>query len=215
MSDGAGSTKERILDAAERLFGEHGVGATSLRSVIGEAGVNLAAVHYHFGSKDGLVEAVVKRRVDPINQERLAMLAELEKEAGAGPIPIESLVRAFVLPWVRPDTQGKAGGAMRRLLGRLLNEPDFFQRIAPRQFAGVRQRFLKAFQLALPQLDADEIFWRLMFSIGVISHTLMVAPSIKALSGGACKEITAELMLDRVISFVTAGLLAPRTGGRK
>ena len=78
-------TKERILDTAERLFSEHGYSATSLRSIIAGAGVNLAAVHYHFHSKEALLEAVILRRSVPANLERLALLDRFQKEANGNP----------------------------------------------------------------------------------------------------------------------------------
>ena len=74
-------TKEKILDTAERLIGERGYAATSLRHIIAQAGVNLAAVHYHFGSKEGLLDAVVERKAAPVNQARLAWLERVETEA--------------------------------------------------------------------------------------------------------------------------------------
>src|SRR5512143_3976610 len=94
-------TKDRILDAAERLFAEHGFDATSLRMITAAAGVNLAAVNYHFRSKDSLIEAVFGRRIGPVNKERLEMLTAAEKAAGSDPLSLEAVVRAFVEPVVR------------------------------------------------------------------------------------------------------------------
>ena len=93
-------TKEKILDTAERLIGEQGYAATSLRHVIAEAGVNLAAVHYHFGSKEGLLDAVVTRKVTPVNLTRLTRLERLEAEAGGGPVEVEKILESFLLPTV-------------------------------------------------------------------------------------------------------------------
>src|SRR5438067_208004 len=81
-------TKSRILDAAERLFLEHGFEATSLRQLTAAAGVNLAAVNYHFGSKEELFQAVLTRRLDPVNQERIDLLTKLEREAGLKAPPL-------------------------------------------------------------------------------------------------------------------------------
>ncbi|MGA1525538.1 MAG: TetR/AcrR family transcriptional regulator, partial [Planctomycetota bacterium] len=93
------STKHQILDAAERLFAEFGVDATSLRAVTSTAGVHLAAVNYHFGSKDGLVRAVFARRLEPLNAERLAALEGLlghTDEPG-----LDDLLRALFEPALR------------------------------------------------------------------------------------------------------------------
>ena len=94
-------TKESILDTAERLFAANGYAATSLRSIIAEAGVNLAAVHYHFHSKEALLEAVILRRSVPANQERLALLDRFEKAAEGKPVPLEKVIEAFVAPTFR------------------------------------------------------------------------------------------------------------------
>src|SRR5271166_1991773 len=92
------TTKDRILDAAERLFARDGIEATSLRTITAEAGANLAAVNYHFQSKDALVKSVVARRVCPVNERRLALLDACEAAAGDGPLPVEQVLDAFLRP---------------------------------------------------------------------------------------------------------------------
>src|SRR6476661_6282956 len=90
-------TKERILDAAETLFMEHGFEATSLRSLTTAANVNLAAVNYHFGSKEELFQAVLTRRLDPMNQERIDLLAAVEAEAAGKPASCEKILFAMMI----------------------------------------------------------------------------------------------------------------------
>src|SRR5213593_2222540 len=94
-------TKTRILDAAEHLFMEHGFEATSLRSLTTAAGVNLAAVNYHFGSKEELFQAVLTRRLDPMNQERIDLLAAVEHEAGSRAATVEKILFAMLIPALR------------------------------------------------------------------------------------------------------------------
>src|SRR5439155_11060378 len=89
-------TRTRILDAAEELFMQHGFEATSMRVLTARAGVNLAAVNYHFGSKHALIEAVFRRRLDPMNTARIAALERLEKDAGGHALPPETIIRAFI-----------------------------------------------------------------------------------------------------------------------
>src|SRR5881394_165011 len=91
-------TKSRILDVAEHLFIEHGFEATSLRSLTSSAGVNLAAVNYHFGSKEELFQAVLTRRLDPMNQERIDLLTKLEREAAPMPVSCEQILSAMFVP---------------------------------------------------------------------------------------------------------------------
>jgi AcrR family transcriptional regulator len=91
----AQDTRERILDAAEREFAENGLQATSLRTITAAAEANLASVNYHFGSKDGLVKAVFARRLEPLNEARLALLADCESSAGGEPPRLERVVEAL------------------------------------------------------------------------------------------------------------------------
>src|SRR5215813_8628147 len=85
-------TKQKILDTAERLFGEHGYAATPLRQVIVEAEVNVAAVHYHFGSKEDLLDAVVTRKAGPLTQARLERLERAEQEPDEAPRDRQTLL---------------------------------------------------------------------------------------------------------------------------
>src|SRR6185503_13572364 len=114
-------TRTRILDAAEELFMQHGFEGTSMRALTTRAGVNLAAVNYHFGSKDALIEAVFRRRLDPMNVERIA---ELERLEAAGNVSSESIIRAFIGPSLRMVEDAKGGSRnFIRLLGRTYTEP--------------------------------------------------------------------------------------------
>ena len=120
-------TKERILETAERSFAENGYAATSLRSIIGEAGVNLAAVHYHFGSKEELLKAVILRRAEPVNARRLALLDECESRAGGRPD-----LEKFWKPSSRPPStwpMQPGGSQFVRLMGRMYAETDMLPQI--------------------------------------------------------------------------------------
>jgi AcrR family transcriptional regulator len=93
-------TRERILDAAERLFARKGITSTSMRALTAAAGVNLAAVHYHFGSKEALLDAVIERRAEPCNAARnRALDRHLAERAEAAP-DVEQVLRAFLEPVV-------------------------------------------------------------------------------------------------------------------
>src|SRR5438045_7607516 len=113
-------TKQRILDSAERLFAEHGFEGTSLRTIIADAKVNLAAIHYHYRSKEALLDAVIFRRLEPINRERLRLLAECE--AGVGPLSLEGVLEAFFAPAVRVGADPICGKIFCRLIGRIFSE---------------------------------------------------------------------------------------------
>src|SRR5438067_1416930 len=138
-------TKERILDTAERLFAERGYGATSLRSIIGEAAVNLAAVHYHFHTKQGLMDAVLQRRLEPVNRERIALLDECER-SDARP-RLECVLAALIEPPLRL-ARDPGHAAFVKLMGRILADSD--AALIRKHFGAVIERFLAALHRAMP-----------------------------------------------------------------
>jgi AcrR family transcriptional regulator len=205
----ATSTKDRILDAAERLFAENGFAQTSLRDITAEAGVNLAAVNYHFQSKDHLIGAVFDRRIGPLNQRRLEMLDELEKQAAGGPIPVEGLLRALLEPVLRMISTPE-GASAANLIGRAHTEPgDIFEHLFMGQFAPVVGRAMAAARRALPDLSEVELMWRIQFAVGAMSHVVAGQRHIKVISGGLCDTSDVDGVLDRLITFVAAGCRAP------
>jgi AcrR family transcriptional regulator len=168
-SEGAAvDTKQRILDAAEYLFAEQGVGSTSLRAIIAAAGVNSAAIHYHFGSKEALIEAVFARRITPINEARLAALDSLERR---GALDHAGLLRAFLEPMVGVHApRGGAGERARGALGRLLmEEPQSFRSLAEAHVSEVKQRFAEALA-RLSEIEVDEATERIEFAMGAMLH---------------------------------------------
>ena len=204
------STKDRILDAAEGLFARQGFSATSLRAITAEAGVNLAAVNYHFGSKDGLLEAVFGRRLGPLNEERLALLDEAESAPkGAS---LEAVLEALVGPPLRLHRDdGRGGPQFMRLMGRTLTEPtDNIQEIFVRQFREFAGRFTAALQRALPGVPAEDLFWRAHFAIGAMAHTMCDTFRLRLISGGLCENGgDVEATIRRLVAFLAAGMGAP------
>ena len=159
----ADNTKTRILDAAESLFMEHGFEATSLRSLTATAGVNLAAVNYHFGTKEELFQAVLTRRLDPMNQERIDLLERLERDAGGKPMSCEKILFTMLIPALRLARDEKRGGKnFLRLLGRAYADPaPFIRHFLSAQYAEMIGRYKEAFLKALPHLSRQELTWRL------------------------------------------------------
>ena len=203
-------TKERILDTAERLFAQQGYAATSLRSIIAEAGVNLAAVHYHFHSKEALLEAVVLRRSVPANQERLALLDRFEREAGGNPPPLEKVIEAFVAPTLQMSRDPRSGSMVfMQLLGRLHAEGDLLPRILTSQFGDVLQRFGAALRAALPDLPREELFWRLNLAIGALAQTLRGGSKDLETLSDLSFSFNSETALEHLVAFLSAGFRAP------
>lgn len=203
-------TRTRILDAAEELFMQHGFEGTSMRHLTSRAGVNLAAVNYHFGSKHALVEAVFRRRLDPMNVARIAALEELEKEGRA--IAPETIIRAFVGPSLRLIEDARGGGRnFIRLLGRTYSEPAKAVRaLIGQMYAPAMERYKSALERALPQMPRDELVWRMHFMFGTLAYTLAATDTVQLIAG--CKpedRYDARLLEERLTAFLAAGLNAP------
>lgn len=203
------TTRQKILDAAEKLFSDNGFEATSLRMITSAAGVNLAAVNYHFRSKDDLVRAVYDRRLRPLNQARLEALDQYLNSLGDGQPELEAVLRAFLAPVVR--LRASAGGAaLGRLLGRTYTEVSpvarqaFFERMRE-----IARPFTDALRRALPGVGQIELLWKLHFAVGVMAHTMAGAEHLKFISAGLCELSPAGDVLERVIAFVAAGMRAP------
>ncbi len=202
-------TKDRILAAAERLFATNGFDATSLRAITSAAGVNLAAVNYHYRSKDDLIRAVYERRLRPVNQARLERLREYLDAVGNGPVELEPVLRAFLEPVVRLRVE-KDGADLARLLGRTYVETSSTARQAFFELMrDIARPFTDAFRRALPEAGPVELAWKMHFSIGVMAHTMAGTEHLKFVSGGLCDPTNGDDVLDRVVSFVAAGVRAP------
>lgn len=202
------TTKTRILDAAERLFAHHGVEATSLRTITAEAGVNLAAVNYHFQSKEALMHAVIARRLDPINEKRLATLEACEAAAVDGPLPLNQVLDALLRP-IFEMLQGP-GKEFAPMMSRIFTESsELTEQVFKKHLAHVSARFFPAFERALPGIPPQELFWRLLFVMGAVAHTIGGARVLRTISGGSCNPTDVEGALQRLEAFLLAGLQAP------
>ena len=204
-------TKTRILDAAERLFVEHGFEATSLRSLTSAASVNLAAVNYHFGSKEELFQAVLTRRLDPMNQERIELLEKIERESTGRPLSCEKILFAMLIPALKLARDEKRGGKdFLRLVGRAYADPaPFIRHFLSAQYAGMIGRYKEAFSKALPHLSRQELTWRLHFVMGALSYTLAGTDALKLFAEATATTNNDELLLQRLAPFLVAGLKAP------
>lgn len=202
-------TKNRLLDAAERLIAEHGYSGTSLRAVTAEAGANTAAIHYHFGSKVALLEAIFERRVRDVNDERLARLAEQQARHPDG-VPIDRLLEAFFLPaLLRIASEDEGWARFTRVMGRILGESGDHVQAIHEVFAEVRLKFFPAFREALPHLDAASFTWRLFFLLGAMCNLLSDPERVKAISHGLCDTSDPEATAAQFLAFAEAALIAP------
>ncbi len=204
-------TKRRILDAAEQLIGDKGFPSTSMRDITKAASVNLASVNYHFGSKEALLAAVLERRLQPINERRLQLLDEIERQAddSGGEPALYDIVRAFLSPPFEHQEQwGNSSETFLRLLGRIHAETnEEFRQEFMSEFEMVFQRFETALQRCLPHLTHSDIPWRLLFMVGSMAFTMSWGQSLLAREPIANNK--SDDILEGLITYTCAGLAAP------
>lgn len=209
-------TAERILDVAERLFMAHGYDGTSMRMITGEAQVNLAAVNYHFGSKEDLLREVFRRHLSWLNAERLQVLDALEAEAGGKPLKPSLIVEAFFGTLLKMGEEPALGGmTFLRLLGRTMTEPAAFIRtFFAGEYAEVMDRFKDALFRALPDVPREEIAWRFHFMLGAMSYAIAETDVLSLIDGFEVSESDVEAeaarqLKARLMPFLLGGLRAP------
>lgn len=211
----ATDTRERILDAAERLFMAHGYEGTSMRQITGEAGVNLAAVNYHFGSKESLMQEVFRRRLDWLNDERMRVLNEAEAAAGDKPLKPSLIVDGFFGTLLRmADDEVYGGKTFLRLLGRTLTDPsEFIRTFLAEEYADVVERYKVALFRALPDVPKAEIVWRFHFMLGATSYAIAGTDALRVVTDWQIEEADLtdrqDRLLPRLMSFLLGGLRAP------
>lgn len=214
-SRSTGDTKARILDAAEDIFIECGFEAMSLRQITSRADVNLAAVNYHFGSKEALIHAMLARRLDKLNVERLKLLERFDSLLGDR-LTCEHVLGAMFIPALRLSRDPRAGGpAFLRLLGRAYTDPSaFIHDFLNGHYADVAERFFVAFQRALPHLPREELGWRLHFAIGALSGVLAGADTDNLIAEFSKGQAISDLhLIARLASLMVAALKAPLPDG--
>jgi len=200
-------TRTQILDTAERLFAARGIDAISIRTLVDEADVNLAAVHYHFGNREELIRAVIKRRITPMNAERLRRLDEIETAAGGQPL-LTDILRAFVAPvFELVDEHPHLGW----LLAHIDVTPDeklrmFFYSL----FVELVWRFGAALRKAIPADINDREGWtRVQFTWGAMLFVMAKRTDREVTAGGQIEPLPVAQLIDQWVAFCSAGLNCP------
>jgi AcrR family transcriptional regulator len=208
-------TRAAILTAAEQLYAERSFGEVSLRDIVAAAGVNLAAVNYHFGSKDDLLAELFLSRATLLNRERFALLKAAEA-AGDGRAEPDAILRALATPPIRwclgPDRQRSA--AARFMTRASVETVPPIRKIVERDISHLR-RFATALRRALPQRDEVEIYWGLHFALAMIRQTITDSDRLRKLSGDLCDLDDVDAIIDRIVKVagyaLTAGGTTPRS----
>ncbi len=204
-------TKTRLLDAAEAQYIDSGYEAMSLRQITARANANLAAVNYHFGGKDALIHAMLTRRLDGLNANRLALLERFQSIHGAH-LTCEHVLGAMFIPALQQSRcPEKSGPALLRLLGRAYTDPSpFIRGFLRSMYTDVAERFFAAFQTVLPHLPREELGWRLHFCIGSLSGILAGADTnslIDDFTQG--QRLNDPQLIGRLALIMVAALKAP------
>ena len=203
-TENANGTKLALMEAASTLFAEKGFEVVSVREITTLAKANVASVKYHFGSREGLIDAVVARMAKPVNDERLRRIEELEKRGG---VTVRELIVAFFEPLCSQIQNSPLSEKLFvKLMGRVVGDrPYEFPDEVMGQFREVASRFVPAFMAACPGLSADDVFWRIHFSFGVLANTLTHGDILKKISAGKVGDEKLSVTLKRVIDFCEAG----------
>ncbi|MFK2905101.1 TetR family transcriptional regulator [Dyella ginsengisoli] len=199
------STKERILAAAEALFAQRGFDGASLRQLTASAGVNLAAVNYHFGSKEKLVEQVFKRRLDALNQHRLA---ELAKVAGQPGTTLEDVLAAYIRPALELSHEGNGSLFMRVLARAFAEHDDTLRQFLSENYGHVMRQFTAEFARLLPHLEKAELYWRIDLVTGALTHAMSGFGMIQR-KDNVSEQQHREQTAAHLIRFAAAGLSHP------
>jgi AcrR family transcriptional regulator len=202
-------TRDRILDEAEKLFAERGFYGVSIRDVTGAADVDVALVAYHFGNKQGLLEAVFLRRAADLNDERLARLDAVLEAAKRKAPRLEDIIDAFTHPLLDRSSRGSPGWkSYFALIAEINNSPEFGGVLMTRFFDPVVHRFIEAIRLALPKADDRDVYWAYHFLSGALTLTFAETGRIDKLSGGVCKSSDLASVHERLVPFCAAGFRA-------
>lgn len=200
-------TKSRIIGVAERMIASKGAEQVSIRDITREAGVNLAAINYHFGSKERLFAEALARSITAINAVRMALLDRAEDRAGGRLPSVEALLEAFILPLLHTDeAECNRYAHTAKMLSRFFLNPDEeIMRMLRPHFMPLKERLLRLFAAALPELGKTEVEWRLGQVFAIMHHHMLFA-DLRCQDLG--KKLNVKKELRRLVAFCSAGMSA-------
>ncbi|RRJ84660.1 TetR/AcrR family transcriptional regulator [Aestuariirhabdus litorea] len=202
-------TVVRILDAAEQLFAEKGFSETSLRTITGQAGVNLAAVNYHFGSKKALIQAVFARFLDPFCALLDAELERVEQQGSLDSANVEEHLKLLVDTLLRVESRSENDlSVFMRLLGLAFSQSQgHLRRYMRETYSGVFNRYMRLLTASTPNLTPAELYWRVNFMLGSLAFTMSGFSAMQAISERDYNEKpSVATILYRMVPFLASGL---------
>jgi AcrR family transcriptional regulator len=199
-------TRQRLLDAAERLFAEKGFYGVTVRAIATASESDPALVAYYFGGKRELFDAVLLRRAEKLNTIRLARLEACEREAGPAGPSVEEIIEAFTEPLLDRSANGGPGWkSYFALIGQVTNSPEWGAAVMSKYFDPIVHRFLNALQRALPDAPEEELYWSYHFLSGALVLTFAETGRVDSLSGGLCHSTDLVAVHERLPQFIAAG----------
>ncbi len=206
---GPEATRQKILDTAEILFAERGFHSVSVRDITTAAGVDVALINYHFGSKQLLFETVFMRRAEVLNAERLRRLEAAVQRAKPRAPKVEDIIDAFTHPLLDRSARGGPGWkAYFALIAQVNNSTEFGGLMMTRYFDPVVHAFIAALRRAFPGCDDRELYWSYHFLSGALTLTFAETGRIDNLSQGACRSNDLDSVHQRLVPYVAAGFRA-------
>ena len=207
-------TYEKLMDCAEKIFAEKGYDKASVREITAAANVNLASIHYHFGSKENLLQELLNRKLEWLNQQRLIALNTLESKSKNKPLKASQILEAFFGTLLDMLDEKNYGGEMfLRLLGRSTLEPNcLISSISNGKNNAVTEKFRDALFKALPNVPKNEIVWRFHFMVGATSYAISGSGLNKLFITAEVSEdksVSKRLLKKRLMSFLLGGLRSP------
>ncbi len=203
-------TRNRLLDAAEHLFAEKGFSGVSLREIVRKATVNVAAAHYHFGSKESLFEEVFSRAAQPVKEQTFDMLARAEMAKGQ-PDYLEQIIRALIVPGFLAGSDSGRGnrnyGKLRAYL--FLEDRRFANKVFKRFYAEITQRSIEVIRSALPDLKTREIAWRFHVLLGTLVFTTVPAGRVHPFTSQSYRPENADEAIAFLVPLLVAVFRAP------
>jgi len=201
--------KETILDAAEGLFARHGFYGVTTRQVAAEAGVDTALIHYYFGAKRELFDAVFLRRAEILNQAREASMNAYVAAHDAGSMTVEGVIEAFIDPLLRISREGGAGWkSYFVLVAQVNNTPAWGGETMTRFFDPVVHQLVETLKIVRPEAAYRDLYWCYQFLTGSMMLSLSETGRIDSLSEGECRSSDLEAVRRRLFSYCAAGFEA-------
>ena len=205
-------TKTCILDVAEKLFARQGFHSTSMRMLTSEAKVNLAAINYHFGSKEELIKSVMERRILPLNKIRIERLQSIKDIASTnGHVPdIREVLLAFIGPTFEFKESGIGAQDFISLIGRAFSDPRhtvrklFMEMVQP-----VFQLLFELLCDSLPATPKNIVLLRLHFMLGAMAHPMHESQMCQLIPNGTGIKMYPVSLTDQFVNFVASGMEAP------